>query len=98
MEMLTNNLRYLRAKRGYTQQRIADNLIITRGCYAKYEEGISEPPLVILQRIAHFYDISIDVLLQADLRCINPYRLNDFQKTLYLLISEAELPGQMVRK
>ena len=98
MEMLSNNLRYLRAKRGYTQQRVADNLIITRGCYAKYEEGISEPPLVILQRIAQFYDVSIDVLLQADLRGINPYRLNDLQKTLYLLISEAEVTRTGMRR
>ena len=87
MEMLTNNLRYLRAKRGYTQQRVADNLIITRGCYAKYEEGIAEPPLATLQRIAHFYDVNIDVLLQADLRSINPYGLNDLQKALYVLLN-----------
>jgi transcriptional regulator with XRE-family HTH domain len=86
MDMLTNNLRYLRAKRGYTQQRVADNLIITRGCYAKYEEGIAEPPLITLQRIAQFYDVSIDVLLQADLRHINPYGLNDLQKALHVLI------------
>lgn len=86
METLANNLRYLRAKRQYTQERVAENLIVTRACYAKYEEGRSEPPLVIMQRIANFYDISIDVLLGIDLRHINVYRLNDLQKALYVLM------------
>lgn len=86
MSILADNLRYLRAKRGYTQQRVADNLVITRGCYAKYEDGVSEPPLVILQKISHFYDVSIDILLQVEVRMVDPHELYALQRVLEVMV------------
>lgn len=68
MSVLSENLRYLRSLKKCSQQKIADELLISRGRYSKYEDAMSEPPLEILQRIAHFYFVSIDLLLAADLR------------------------------
>lgn len=67
MSILSDNIRYLRAQKKFTQQKVADDLIITRARYSKYEEGI-DPPLVILQHIAHYFHVSIDLLLSVDLR------------------------------
>ncbi len=58
----------MRAQRSLSQQKVADALIITRGRYAKYEDGASDPPLEILQRIAHYFQVSIDLLISVDLR------------------------------
>ena len=51
MSYLADNIRYLRNQLGHSQQKVADDLFITRGRYAKYEENASEPPIEILARL-----------------------------------------------
>ena len=68
MSILSENMRYLRAQQKYSQQKIADDLLITRGRYAKYEDGATEPPIEILIRISKYYRVSIDILVGFDVR------------------------------
>ena len=68
MSILSDNMRYLRAQLQFSQQKVADNLIITRGRYAKYEDGASEPPIEILLKISKYFKISIDLLVSIDIR------------------------------
>lgn len=68
MSILSENMRYLRAQLGTSQQKVADSLIITRGRYAKYEDDASEPPIEILLKISRYYHVSIDLLVSVDLR------------------------------
>ena len=68
MSILSENMRYLRAQQKYSQQKISDALLITRGRYAKYEDGATEPPIEILVRISKYYRVSIDLLVGIDLR------------------------------
>ena len=68
MSVLSENLRYLRAQKNFSQQTLADHLLITRGRYSKYEEDASEPPLDVLKRIAQYFHVSIDLLISIDLR------------------------------
>jgi len=74
MLILAENLRYLRAQKGLSQQHLADDLLITRGRYAKYEDAASEPPLEILLKISRYYHISADLLLTVRL---NKYALTE---------------------
>ena len=67
MSILSENMRHLRGLQKYAQQKIADDLLITRGRYAKYEDGSSEPPIEILIRLSKYYRISIDLLVGLDL-------------------------------
>ncbi len=68
MSKLSDNLRFLRAGKQLSQQKVADLLIITRVRYAKYEDGTSEPPIEILMRISKYFSVSIDLLVAVDLR------------------------------
>jgi len=68
MSYLADNIRYLRNELKLSQQKVADDLMITRGRYAKYEDAASEPPLEILMRLSRYYHVSIDLLLSVDLR------------------------------
>lgn len=68
MSKLSDNLRFLRARKQLSQQKVADLLMITRVRYAKYEDGTSEPPIEILMRISKYFSISIDLLVAVDLR------------------------------
>lgn len=71
MSLLSENLRYLRAQKKCAQQQVANDLIISRGRYSKYEDGKSEPPLDILKRISGYYHVSIDLMVSVDLRQIH---------------------------
>lgn len=56
-------LKMLREKRGYTQQRLADALHVTKNSISHYERGISMPDIDILCAIADIFDVSLDYLL-----------------------------------
>ncbi|WP_163411325.1 XRE family transcriptional regulator [Flavobacterium ajazii] len=71
MSLFSDNIRALRVKEKISQEKLAENLGITRGRYVKYEDGTSEAPYEILKKIAQHYHISIDLLLSVDIRKIN---------------------------
>lgn len=50
-----------------SQQKVADDLLISRGQYQKYEDGVSEAPYQILIRISKYYNVTLDLFLTADL-------------------------------
>ncbi len=62
-----DNIKYLRARKGLSQQGLADALGITRARYSKYEYGQAEPPIELLVKIAKYYAVSVDDLLDANL-------------------------------
>lgn len=70
MSLFSDNIRNLRIKKQLSQEKLAAALMITRGRYVKYEDGTSEAPYEILKRMAHFFHISIDLLLGVDVRKI----------------------------
>src|SRR5690606_41605681 len=50
-----------------SQQALADSLKLTRGRYAKYEDGANEPPIEVLVGMSKYFKISLDLLLTVDL-------------------------------
>lgn len=46
-------------------QQVADKLGISRSTYARYENGLSEPPLWVIQRAALLYEIPYHSLLET---------------------------------
>lgn len=67
MSIFADNIRYLRGQLKLSQKAVAEHLNITRGRYAKYEDGMSEPPLDLLVSISKYYHISIDLLLSVSI-------------------------------
>jgi len=63
------HLRELRERKKLYQKDVSAALGIDRTTYAKYETGDTEPSFEILKRIARFYDVSIDYLLDFDIQC-----------------------------
>lgn len=64
--MLSNRLKNLRTKRNITQSDLAKRIGVARTTYAMYEQGKREPDYDTLQKIANFYEVSIDYLLGRD--------------------------------
>lgn len=57
-------LKELRKARALTQRDIADMLGVNRTTYTKYESDASEPPLETLYKLADYFDVSLDYLLE----------------------------------
>ncbi len=64
---VAENMKQLRNVFGYTQSEIADELHICRSTYTLYELGKKLPNTDILVDLAAFYDVRLDLLLDADI-------------------------------
>lgn len=63
--ILSQNLKTLRLNRGFTQNDIAGVLGLNRSTYTYYEMGKTLPDILVLHKLARFYDISLDALFQS---------------------------------
>jgi transcriptional regulator with XRE-family HTH domain len=61
---LKNNLKQLRNDRKLSQQRVSDMNGIPRSTYSGYENGVAEPNLCTIIKLAKFYKVSVDTLIQ----------------------------------
>ena len=57
-------LKTLRLKKQLLQKDVANAINVGRTTYVKYENGDSEPSHKILLKLAEFYDVSVDYLLE----------------------------------
>lgn len=60
MSNISSNLKYLRKKKGLTQQQFADNMEIKRSLIGAYEEDRAEPKYDLLKKIAEYFELTID--------------------------------------
>lgn len=93
MSLFSDNLRALRIKHQFSQEKLAEKLQITRGRYVKYEDGTSEAPYDILKRIAQYYQLSIDLLLSVDVRKIEVEKLLQLENNRLILPIQVDSKG-----
>ncbi|MGN6179963.1 MAG: XRE family transcriptional regulator [Mucilaginibacter sp.] len=67
MSIISSNIKFLRKKRGLTQQQFADQIGIKRSLVGAYEEERAEPKYELLKVIAAFFDISIDDFIKEEI-------------------------------
>jgi transcriptional regulator with XRE-family HTH domain len=60
MSIISSNIKFLRKRRGLTQQQFADQIGIKRSLVGAYEEERAEPKYELLKNIASFFDITVD--------------------------------------
>ncbi|MCO6148934.1 LexA family transcriptional regulator [Flavobacterium sp. NRK1] len=94
MSLFSDNIRHLRMKKEVSQAIVAENLAITRDRLAKYEEGKSQPPFEILIKISHYYHVSIDLILTADIRKIDIDGLMQLEDNRILLPIKVDREGE----
>jgi len=64
---LHENIRILRALKGFTQKKLAAEFDILQSYYSRIERGIIDPPSTLLRKISEFYHVSVDSLIYTDL-------------------------------
>lgn len=61
------NLKLLRKGACVTQKQVAEYLNVVESCYANWEQGRTEPNIAMLRKLAKFFEVSLDDLINTDL-------------------------------
>lgn len=95
--MLSTTLKELRSKKGATQDDMATLLNIKRQTYSVYERGVSLPDVTALIKIAEYFNVSVDDLLETKKR--SPVNEQPLSKEMQLLIdSYSDLSEDELKK
>lgn len=65
-------LKEMREGLGLTQQAVADQVGLERASYVRYEQGSRNPPLDKLIKLANFYCVSLDYLVERTDKSLFP--------------------------
>lgn len=67
MANINKNLKFLRAKHGFTQKQLAEKLGLKQAAIGAYEEERATPPLASLLDISKIFSVSLDAIVNHDL-------------------------------
>ena len=86
---VNENIRYLRKKNGWTQEKFSKKIGIKRSLVGAYEEGRSDPRLNNLLKICDVFQISLDNILKKDVSSLDEknYLSSDSQDVKVLSIT-----------
>ena len=96
--MLSDNIKILRKKKGYSQETLAEQLHVVRQTFSTWEKGTSVPAAVMLDRMAELFEVPVSVLLGGGLEVEEeqPSELNEIAQQLAVL--NDQLVQQAVRR
>ncbi len=72
---LSSNLKYLRKRKGRTQDEIAFSLGMKRSTVSGYENSVAEPGMETLAAFSNYYKIAIDTLITINLSALSESQL-----------------------
>ena len=98
--VLGKNIAKYRAKKGLTQDQLAEKFGVTAQAVSKWETGNSCPDITLLVPIADFFQISVDELLRGDqpqeTRLLPPEERKDFDRMILRVMVDSHR-GDRVR-
>ena len=86
---VNENIRFLRKKKGWTQEKFSKKIGIKRSLVGAYEEGRSDPRLSNLLKMCEVFSISLDNILKTDVSTLpeGQYLKNEDQNVKVLSIT-----------
>ncbi|MBN1952387.1 MAG: helix-turn-helix domain-containing protein [Bacteroidales bacterium] len=75
----SNNIKFLRKRKGYTQDEVAENLGMKRSTLSGIENEVSQPTISALLTFSKFYKVAIDTLLNVDLQKLSELQLRQLE-------------------
>ncbi len=95
---LADNIRYLRTKKGFSQEYLANELgYKSFTTIQKWESGIAEPPIKVLRKLAELFNVDIDDLANKKLQYETDENINDTEdQPVYYLNEDARDVAQFL--
>jgi transcriptional regulator with XRE-family HTH domain len=75
-----SNIKFLRKRRGRTQDDVAAALNLKRSTLSGYENGIAQPGIEILISFSGYFNMSIDTLLKMDIPKLSESQLGELER------------------
>ncbi|MTI22788.1 helix-turn-helix domain-containing protein [Fulvivirga sp. RKSG066] len=76
MPLISDNIKYLRKKLGFTQEQFAEQIGIKRSLLGAYEEGRADPRINNLIKMAELCGTSVDIIISKDVSKLSDSELN----------------------
>jgi transcriptional regulator with XRE-family HTH domain len=76
----TSNIKFLRKRRGRTQDDVAAALNLKRSTLSGYENGVAQPGIEILVSFSRYFNLSIDTLLKIDISSLSESQLGELER------------------
>ncbi len=76
----TSNIKFLRKRRGRTQDEVAVALNLKRSTLSGYENGVAQPGIDILVSFSKYFNMSIDTLLKIDMTKLSESQLGELER------------------
>jgi len=76
----TSNIKFLRKRRGRTQDDVAAALNLKRSTLSGYENGVAQPGIEILVSFSGYFNMSIDTLLKIDMTTLSESQLGELER------------------
>lgn len=75
-----SNIKFLRRRRGRTQDDVAVALQMKRSTLSGYENGVAQPGIEALVAFSGYYNISLDTMLKIDLTRLSESQLGELER------------------
>ena len=75
-----SNIKFLRKRRGRTQDDVAFALNLKRSTLSGYENGVAQPGIEILISFSGYFNISIDTILKLDISKLSESQLGELER------------------
>ncbi len=76
----TSNIKFLRKRRGRTQDEVAAALNLKRSTLSGYENGVAQPAIEVLVSFSKYFNLSIDTLLKIDITKLSESQLGELER------------------
>ncbi|MBA7526350.1 hypothetical protein ES705_18512 [subsurface metagenome] len=76
----SNNIKFLRKRKGFTQDEVAEYLGMKRPTLSGYENEVSQPTISALFSFSKFYSIAIDTLLNIEIQKLSELQLRQLER------------------
>ncbi|MBW6501040.1 MAG: LexA family transcriptional regulator [Bacteroidales bacterium] len=86
-----SNIKFLRKRRGRTQDESAAALNLKRSTLSGYENGVAQPGIETLVSFSRYFNISIDTLLKIDITKLSESQLGELERGYDAYVSGSNL-------
>lgn len=76
----TSNIKFLRKRKGRTQDEVAYALNLKRSTLSGYENGVAQPGIEILISFSRYFNMSIDTMLKIDISSLSESQLGELER------------------
>ena len=63
---IADKIKNARIQKGYTQEQVAENLLVSRQTISNWENGKSLPDIISIIKMSELYELSLDEMMEGD--------------------------------